>query len=663
MKSSLLFFVTFLFTAPLAAALSPVDAPVSLLAGNGQPGIADGALLDARFDSPSGICFDAGGKTLVIADTGNHRLRSIDLRQALPSVQTLGGSTAGLRDGALDQALFDWPELLRPGAGGLLVLDQGGMAVRRVALDTRTVSTPYQGKTKIVDMVEGVPGELLVLGQSNHLLRISGTAQAQALTLPSLGYAVSMIEFRGLLYFLSDSGVIHRCSLAALSSTTTAFADLTPLAQTTVWQGSLIVAQDDLNGSFAMILDARQNRVYRLGLSGVASELQTYGIDGVLGPFQSMPRRSLGRLSRACYDPLYRRLYSTDTLSRRVLRVQAGLGPSSATQNHAGYNDFDHSPAPLPGFERLGVIGASLAFRTPGDDGDPAKAFPKRFELWLNALAGLMGCRHQYETAFYGSLATNYLTMPIRTGAVALAMKRDGVSEVFMVLSYHDLCDEGIGILLKGGRQVNPDPEWTGLSIEQKRAKLDPVSRELFDRLLAQKTQFKDYYTVSPTGILTFSTPANPRGNEYALLKDPKIRQLMLDLMNVSLQKAKEEIAAVWAADPAGPVPKINILHIPVRNILNMSESDDVGRDWTPDIIDDFLDGELARSAKSLGLGYISLTDETRLLSPLFNPVYVTGDNHPTRRGHDLFGFLAALQVLRKAGCASFPGLQEPATR
>ncbi len=45
---------------------------------DGQPGAADGAFSEARFDHPQGIAWDEG--QLFIADTGNHLLRRVDLR-------------------------------------------------------------------------------------------------------------------------------------------------------------------------------------------------------------------------------------------------------------------------------------------------------------------------------------------------------------------------------------------------------------------------------------------------------------------------------------------------------------------------------------------------------------------------------------------------------
>ncbi|MEW6158731.1 MAG: immunoglobulin domain-containing protein [Verrucomicrobiota bacterium] len=51
---------------------------VTTLAGDGQPGFADGDGSVARFNRPGGITLHPNG-TLIIADTGNHRIRSMTL--------------------------------------------------------------------------------------------------------------------------------------------------------------------------------------------------------------------------------------------------------------------------------------------------------------------------------------------------------------------------------------------------------------------------------------------------------------------------------------------------------------------------------------------------------------------------------------------------------
>ncbi len=59
--------------------LDPTTGAVKTLAGSGEPGLADGELLDAQLDEPQGLT--VAGDRIYIADTNNHRIRVIDLPQ------------------------------------------------------------------------------------------------------------------------------------------------------------------------------------------------------------------------------------------------------------------------------------------------------------------------------------------------------------------------------------------------------------------------------------------------------------------------------------------------------------------------------------------------------------------------------------------------------
>lgn len=52
------------------------------VAGKGSPGATeDGGFEHAQFSEPGGLCLDAEGKLLVVADTNNHAIRVLDLEK------------------------------------------------------------------------------------------------------------------------------------------------------------------------------------------------------------------------------------------------------------------------------------------------------------------------------------------------------------------------------------------------------------------------------------------------------------------------------------------------------------------------------------------------------------------------------------------------------
>lgn len=107
-------------------------------------GFADGPALRAHFKSPGGLAFDRQGN-LLIADTGNHRIRSLNFETQ--QVTTVAGAPSagnnfGRRDGPAQQAQFEWPtSLILDHDGAVLIADNGNHVIRRLNLQTKQVTT------------------------------------------------------------------------------------------------------------------------------------------------------------------------------------------------------------------------------------------------------------------------------------------------------------------------------------------------------------------------------------------------------------------------------------------------------------------------------------------------------------------------------------------
>jgi len=117
---------------------------VSTLAGNytlsAVHGSQDGMGTSARFKEPKGIRVTPNGQTVVVADSGNHMIRLVDLSTS--AVSTLAGSTtSGSQDGVGTLAGFNNPFGVAVTPNGSTVVVADSHMIRLVDLATGTVST------------------------------------------------------------------------------------------------------------------------------------------------------------------------------------------------------------------------------------------------------------------------------------------------------------------------------------------------------------------------------------------------------------------------------------------------------------------------------------------------------------------------------------------
>jgi DNA-binding beta-propeller fold protein YncE len=107
------------------------DGQVTTVAGSGVQGYADGAALQAQFNLPTGLAISPNGGAIYVADQINHRIRMIRDGQ----VTTVAGSgVQGYADGAALQAQFNSPTALTisPNGGAIYVADYGNNRIRMI---------------------------------------------------------------------------------------------------------------------------------------------------------------------------------------------------------------------------------------------------------------------------------------------------------------------------------------------------------------------------------------------------------------------------------------------------------------------------------------------------------------------------------------------------
>ena len=118
----------------------PIRGETSTVAGNGKPGYADGPARNAQFNGPIGVAVGANGN-IYVADTYNDRIRMITPEGEVSTVA--GKGTPGYADGDRNTALFDTPSgIVVAGDNSLIVADTGNDRLRRIGPEGNVTTLP-----------------------------------------------------------------------------------------------------------------------------------------------------------------------------------------------------------------------------------------------------------------------------------------------------------------------------------------------------------------------------------------------------------------------------------------------------------------------------------------------------------------------------------------
>lgn len=96
----------------------------------------------AYFNRPAGLALTKNGKTLYVADTGNNRIRKVDIASGMTSL-VAGSGKKGFKDGIAARANFNEPFsiVLSQDEKYLFLTDRYNHAIRQIDLTTRQVTT------------------------------------------------------------------------------------------------------------------------------------------------------------------------------------------------------------------------------------------------------------------------------------------------------------------------------------------------------------------------------------------------------------------------------------------------------------------------------------------------------------------------------------------
>jgi RHS repeat-associated protein len=185
---------------------------VSTLAGDGSVGSNDSP--GARFDGLVGIAVEGQNVYVYLADTGNHRIRRLDVAG---TVITVTGAERGFKDGLASQARFAEPSgVAIDGAGNIIIADGVNSLVRSVDLElaangsnqavTTLAGTGVRGLTDGAGDVARffTPRGLAVSPSSAIIVADTGNQVLRRILLPPIIHAITPPSARA-----GDSIVIH----------------------------------------------------------------------------------------------------------------------------------------------------------------------------------------------------------------------------------------------------------------------------------------------------------------------------------------------------------------------------------------------------------------------------------------------------------------------
>jgi len=228
---------------------------VTILAGSGIAGFADGTGTAAQFNKPSDVAIDTAGNVYV-ADTYNQRIRKIT---ASGAVTTLAGSgIAGFTDGTGTVALFNYPAGVAVDAtGNVYVADESNNLIRKITAsgDVMTLAG------------SGIGGFLNGIGTSSKFYHPKGIAVDGAGNVYVGDFTNNRIRK------ITPAGVVT--SLAGYSAT--GFADGTGTAA--LFWGPAGVAVDTAGNVY--VADVINNSIRKITASGIVTTLA--GTTGTAG--------------------------------------------------------------------------------------------------------------------------------------------------------------------------------------------------------------------------------------------------------------------------------------------------------------------------------------------------------------------------------------------
>lgn len=663
--------------------LSPTRSQHSWVAGTGEAGSADGAFMEASFNQPEGILFDAAGNRLIVADTGNQSLRMVDLGKQNTTV-TLHLTELGTVGGAfqlLTPTCLAWKQ-----AGSLLYcLDKGKPGVAVIDLGSNTghwLPLPLSFTAKTGESFTLSSAQALCAVGQFAVLSFASPRVAVAFDLPNDKTIVcDLVGAPGLDDIASDTdglwAISRRANLLYRLAPANAPASwlenlprtVTSTATCPDWLADTLVAAVYHPWSFVqsraglkVACDSPMMMAYRHGQGGfdTYSMLDQHGKkvglenDNIYDENRKLlktrtqyfmmvgPKRLFQRPAYVCEDIADDRWYLSDTDSDRIVSFGLSFPDDPSTEvTYDGLMDTAFPAAGKQGVQRIAVF-SSCYFKEAKDTRRKMDTFSKRFQWYLNVFSSLRN-GNPFEVMFFGDTLPPRESYLLRVeDKMSLAVGKYHCGEVFLALRPRDLVTivgsyQSFPLGKDGLPQTTIDPEYLTRQRTWDDLSASPLYTDLVHYVAANQANIYGIRIGKTAPSLFFPDDEDSWPNVVKYdYRNKELLAKIFALWTHDLKALKQEMEAQASADNRSV--RITIALFPEHSTIGPQEVNSA-YEGTGSLV--LMRQFLKAMCGELGIRYIDAVDEMRVFG-LDSPFLEVADGHPTSNGADVMALVAA---------------------